>query len=496
MILEQLFEEISGAQIYGEPGLAVTGLEYHSQRVAPGEVFFAIRGWKEDGNRFLREALARGAVAVASELPKDSFAEWKPAAWVQVPNVRKALALAAGRFYRDPSRELRLVGITGTNGKTTTAFLVTSILDVAGWRPALFGTIEYRLAGAGGSRRVASHTTPESLDLQRMLREVVQGGGRSAVMEVSSHALALERVTGCQFFTAVFTNITRDHLDFHGDVENYYAAKEKLFLPPEGTPPPAWAVLNADDPRCSILRSKIGSPVISYGLEAAADVTARKWKATRQGIEFTAMTAVGPVEVRSPLLGRHNLGNLLAAVAAAMTLEVSPDEISRGIATVRVPGRMETIEAGQPFTVIVDYAHTDDALRNLIASARELTPQGRLILVFGCGGERDRSKRPAMGLAGGVCDCVVLTSDNPRGEDPLEILNDVTVGLQKASANYVVEPDRARAIERAMGEARPGDLVLLAGKGHEQFQIIGDRKIPLDDREVARATLRALGFGG
>ena len=328
-----------------------------------------------------------------------------------------------------------------------------------------------------------------------MLRDVVQGGGRSAVMEVSSHALALERVTGCAFYTAVFTNVTRDHRDFHGDVENYYAAKEKLFLPPKGTPPPSYAVLNTDDPRCSILRDKIGGSVISYGLEAAADVSARKWKATRQGIEFTAATPVGPVEVRSPLLGRHNVSNLLAAVATAMTFEVPPDEISRGIASVRVPGRMETIEEGQPFSVIVDYAHTDDALRNLIASARELAPQGRLILVFGCGGERDRSKRPAMGMAAGACDWVVLTSDNPRGEDPLQILNDVTVGLQKVSANYVVEPDRARAIERAIGEARPGDLVLLAGKGHEQYQIIGDRKISFDDREVARAALRTLGFG-
>ena len=496
MILQQLFDEISGAHIYGDPRLAVTGLEYHSQRVTSGQVFFAIHGWKEDGNRFIPEALARGAVAVASELPPESSAEAKPAAWVQVPNVRKALALAAGRFYGDPSRELRLVGITGTNGKTTTAFLVASILDVAGWKPGLFGTIEYRLTGEEGARSVASHTTPESLDLQRMLREVVQGGGRSAVMEVSSHALALERVTGCRFYAAVFTNLSRDHLDFHGDVESYYAAKERLFLPPEGTPPPAYSVLNADDPRCSILRNKMGGPVITYGLEAAADVTARKWKATRQGIEFTATTPAGPVEVRSPLLGRHNVSNLLAAVAAAATFEIPPDKISQGIAPVRVPGRMEKIEEGQPFSAIVRYAHTHDALRNLIASARELTPQGRIILVFGCGGERDRGKRPAMGLAAGACDWVVLTSDNPRGEDPLQILNDVTVGLQKASANYVAEPDRARAIERAIGEARPGDLVLLAGKGHETVQIIGEQKIPFDDREVARATLRKIGFSG
>ena len=496
MILQQLFAGVADARLDGNPNCSVTGLAYHSQRVTPGDIFFAIRGWKEDGNRFIPEAVSRGAVAVASELPSDQYAGAKPPAWIQVPNVRRALALAAAMFYGDPSCELRLVGITGTNGKTTTAFLVSSILEEAGEQPALFGTIEYRLAGERGERSVASHTTPESLDLQRMLREVVRRGGRSAVMEVSSHALALERVTGCRFHAAVFTNLSRDHLDFHGDVESYYAAKEKLFLPPEGTPPPAYAVLNADDPRSAGLRSKIRGPIVTYGLESAADVTTRKWKATTQGIEFTATTPAGPVEVRSALLGRHNVSNLLAAIAAAVTLEIPPEATGRGISAVRVPGRMETIDEGQPFRVVVDYAHTEDALRALIASARELCPQGRVLLVFGCGGERDRSKRPAMGMAAGACDWVVLTSDNPRGEDPLQILNDVTVGLQKASANYVAEPDRARAIERAIGEARPSDLVLLAGKGHETVQIIGEQKIPFDDREVARATLRALGFSG
>ena len=495
MTLQQLFAGIAEARLDGDPACSVTGLAYHSQRIAPGEIFFAIRGWKEDGNRFIPEAVSRGAAAVASELPLDHYPGAKPPAWVEVPNVRRALALAAARFYGEPSCELRLVGITGTNGKTTTAFLAASILDAAGEQPALFGTIEYRLAGAKGERSVASHTTPESLDLQRMLRDVVRRGGRSAVMEVSSHALALERVTGCRFHTAVFTNLSSDHLDFHGDVEGYYAAKEKLFLPPEGTPPPVYAVLNADDPRSADLRRKISSPVVTYGLEGAADVTTRKWKATTEGIEFTATTPAGPVEIRSPLLGRHNVSNLLAAIAVATTLDIPPDAIRRGTASVLVPGRMEPVDEGQPFRVLVDYAHTEDALRALIASARELCPQGRVLLVFGCGGDRDRSKRPPMGMAAGACDWVVLTSDNPRGEDPLQILNDVTVGLQKASASYVAEPDRARAIERALREARSGDLVLIAGKGHETVQIIGDQRIPFDDREVARRTLRSLGFG-
>lgn len=494
MMLQELLARVPGARLHGDPNLLVTGLAYHSQRVTPGQMFFAIRGWKEDGNRFIPEAVARGAAAVASELLSDSLPGPKPAAWIEVPNVRRALALAAVAFYGEPSRALRLVAITGTNGKTTTAFLVASILEESGARPALFGTIEYRLAGEQGARTAASHTTPESLDLQRMLREVVEKGGRSAVMEVSSHALALERVTGCRFETAVFTNLSQDHLDFHDTVESYFAAKEKLFVPPEGTPPPAHAVLNADDFRCALIRKKVGGSILTFGIEAPADVTARKWKTTPSGLELTATTPAGLVEVRSPLLGRHNVSNLLAAVATAITLEIPAETISRGITPVRVPGRMEAIEEGQPFRVIVDYAHTEDALRTLIASAREINPVGRVLLVFGCGGDRDRAKRPPMGQAAGACDWSVLTSDNPRSEDPLAIMNDVTVGLQKAKANYVAEPDRARAIERALREARSGDMVLIAGKGHEAYQIIGDRKLPFDDRAVARAALRNLGF--
>ena len=498
MILQQLFEPVPEARIFGNPNLRATGLAYHSQRVSPGEVFFAIRGFREDGTRFIPDALARGAVAVVSEsVPAEDAVFAKDAvAWIQVPNARKALALAANRFYDAPSRELRLVGITGTNGKTTTAFLLASILEAAGWKPALLGTIEYRVAfGESSGRWPAAQTTPESLDLQRMLRDVVQAGGRSTVMEVSSHSLALERVTGCSFHAAVFTNFARDHLDFHGDVENYYAAKEKLFLPSAETPAPAFAVLNADDARFAQLRSRIASPVATYAVKSAADVRASKWKAGLEGLEMTVATPAGVLDIRSALLGRHNLYNLLAAIAAAAVFEVTPDQIRQGIAALRVPGRMEMIALGQPFAVIVDYAHTDEALRNLLASARELNPQGRLLLVFGCGGERDRTKRPLMGQAAGAADWSVATSDNPRSEDPLGILNDVVVGLQKAKANYVIETDRARGIEKAIREARPGDMVLIAGKGHEGYQIVGDQKIPFDDREVARAALRRLGYG-
>jgi UDP-N-acetylmuramoyl-L-alanyl-D-glutamate--2,6-diaminopimelate ligase len=314
-------------------------------------------------------------------------------------------------------------------------------------------------------------------------------------MEVSSHSLVLERVTGCAFHTAVWTNFSRDHLDFHGDIGEYFAAKSRLFLVSEVLPAPSCAVLNADDPRVSDLRGKTPSRVLQFGIEQPADVTARKWKASRGGIEFTAQTPAGPIELSSPLVGRHNVYNVLAAVAAGFALELSPEQIREGVRSVRVPGRMEAIEEGQPFAVYVDYAHTDDALKNVVASARELTPQGQLIVVFGCGGDRDRTKRPLMGLAAAACDRVVLTSDNPRTEDPLQVLNDVMVGLQKGSANYVVEPDRAVAIERALREARAGDTVLIAGKGHETHQIVGDQRLPFDDREVARAVLRNLGFG-
>ncbi len=493
MNLQEFFQPVSGVRIFGNRELPVTGLEYHSRRVSPGQVFFAIRGFEQDGSRFIPEALSRGAAAVVSESPPTEKLVAGPSAWIQVANVRRTLALAASRFYGYPSRQIKLVGITGTNGKTTAAFVLASILEVAGWKPGLLGTIDYRL-GSGEKRRPAPNTTPESLDLQKMLREIADEGGRSTVMEVSSHALELERVTGCSFHAAVFTNFSRDHLDFHGDQERYFAAKEKLFLASPESEAPAFAVLNVDDPRSSTLRSKPGSRVMTYAVEAKADVTVRKWAGSREWLEFTAATPAGPVEVRSPLLGRHNVYNLLAAIAAALTFDVSPEAIAQGILPVRVPGRLEAVDQGQPFRVFVDYAHTEDALRNLLSSARELTNQGRVILVFGCGGDRDRAKRPLMGMAAGECDWVVLTSDNPRSEDPIRILNDVIVGLQKVKANYTVEPDRARAIEMALREARAGDTVWLAGKGHETCQIIQDQRLPFDDREVARKVLRGLGF--
>ena len=495
MLLEQALEGLADTHFLGARNLNIEGLEYDSRRVVAGEVFFAIRGMKQDGAQFVPEALSRGAVAVVSETIPDSIPAKVSPAWVQVPNVRLALALAANRFYGEPSRHIKLVGITGTNGKTTVACILASILKEANWRPGLFGTIEYSLEyGQNESCWPATNTTPESLELQKMLRQVVDRGGRSGVMEVSSHALALHRVAGCSFHAAVFTNLSRDHLDFHGDMESYFSSKQRLFLPSPANAGPVFAVLNADDQRYSALRDKTAGRVISYAIDTPADVTTRHWKRSRKGLQFTAKTPAGPVEVCSSLPGRHNVYNLLASVATAMTLDIAAQQISQGILAARVPGRLEPIEQGQPFGVFVDFAHTDDALRQLLASAREWTESGRIILVFGCGGDRDRGKRPLMGMAAGEADIAVATSDNPRSEDPLSVLNDVIVGLQKTKTHYEVEPDRARAIELALREARPGDTVLLAGKGHEPYQWIGDQKIPFDDREVARAVLRKLGY--
>ena len=496
MTLQALFQAVRDAAFTGDAGAEPTGLEFDSRCIVPGRVFFAIKGYRQDGRRYIPDALARGALVVVSESAPPQGLDTRAAAWVQVPNVRLALALAANEFYGRPSEHMQLVGVTGTNGKTTVSHLIASILETAARQPALFGTIDYRLHfGAENRRTPAPNTTPESLDLQRMLRQVLEGGGRSAVMEVSSHALALDRVAGCSFHTAVWTNFSRDHLDFHNTVEDYFAAKASLFLATVEKPAPQIAVLNADDPRCAAIAEQTPARVLRFGIEQPSDVTARKWKADRRGTQLTAQTPAGLIELESPLVGRHNVYNLLAAAAAAVALEATPEQIQQGIRELRVPGRMEAVDEDQPFGVYVDYAHTEEALKNLVASARELDRKGHLIIVFGCGGDRDRTKRPLMGVAAAACDRIILTSDNPRSEDPLQIINDVTVGLQKASANYVIEPDRRTAIERALAEARAGDTVLIAGKGHETYQIVEDTRIHFDDCESARAALRQMGFG-
>jgi UDP-N-acetylmuramoyl-L-alanyl-D-glutamate--2,6-diaminopimelate ligase len=468
--------------------LDVAGLDYDSRRVQPGYLFFAFPGSRADGRQFARDAVARGAVAVASESPvPDAF----PAPWIEVEHGRHALALAARNFYHHPDERIALTGITGTNGKTTTSYLIDAILRAAGKTTALVGTIEYHLAG-----RVlpAVNTTPESLDLHRLFADLEAAGGSAAVMEVSSHALALGRVYGLTFHTAIFTNLTRDHLDFHKTMEEYFAAKQMLFSG-AGAPPPAWAVLNRDDEWCRRVQISRQSEALWFGLGQSATVRARHISSNLQGLRFEVQSRKLRFMVESPLLGKINVYNILAACCAGLSYGFTPETITAGIAQCRaVPGRFERIDEGQPFGVVVDYAHTDDALRNAIAVARGLEPK-RIITLFGCGGDRDRAKRPLMGQAAAEnSDFVVLTSDNPRSEDPLAIMNDALVGIRRFDVPLVVEPDRATAIARAIKEARPGDIVILAGKGHETYQVLGEKTVAFDDRAVARGVLRGFGY--
>jgi UDP-N-acetylmuramoyl-L-alanyl-D-glutamate--2,6-diaminopimelate ligase len=470
--------------------IPASSLEYDSRRVASGCLFFALPGVKTDGNRFVTQALERGAMGVVSEQGRPGgFPE--SAVWVQVSGARRALAQAASNFYGRPTDTVRLVGVTGTNGKTTTTFLIDSIWRGAGRRTGLFGTVLYRTPARAV---LASNTTPESLDLTRLLAELRDAGGTDAVLEVSSHALAMERVWGCRFAAAVFTNLTRDHLDFHHTMEEYFAAKRRLF---EGTAcgAPEAGIVNLDDPRGRELAG-MARRTLTYGLTAEADVSTTGYQLSADGLAFTARTPLGAIELRSPLVGRVNVSNILAAVATAIALGIGAEAIAGGIAHLQnVPGRFERVEEGQPFPVVVDYAHTDDALARLLSTARELKLPGRVLVLFGAGGDRDRTKRPLMGEAAGRgADLVVVTSDNPRGEDPAAIVNEILPGLDRAGARYEVELDRGRAIEKILAEARAGDIVLLAGKGHEAYQVVRDRTLPFDDREVAREALRALGY--
>jgi UDP-N-acetylmuramoyl-L-alanyl-D-glutamate--2,6-diaminopimelate ligase len=469
-------------------GIPIQGLDYDSRRVAAGFVFFAFPGSRQDGRKFAADALARGAAAIVSE---SAAPEGFPAPWIEAAHGRRALALAARNFYGAPDERLALTGITGTNGKTTTGFLIDAVMRAAGHTTALIGTIEYHLA-----QRVlpAVNTTPESLDLMRIFADLERAGGSAAAMEVSSHGLALGRVYGLHFHTAVFTNLTRDHLDFHETMENYFAAKQMLFQG-AGAPPPPWAVLNRDDEFARRIKLYPRTQVLWYGLGPEANLRARHISSGFQGLKFEAQYGKRRFAVESPLIGKMNVYNILAACGAGLSYAIDSETIARGIASLAaVPGRFERVDEGQPFTVVVDYAHTDDALRNAIAVARGLNPK-RVITLFGCGGDRDRSKRPLMGQAAAEgSDLVVLTSDNPRGEEPLAIMNDALVGIRRKDVAHIVEPDRAAAIARALNAAREGDIVILAGKGHETYQVLKDRTIPFDDRAVAREVLRGYGY--
>jgi UDP-N-acetylmuramoyl-L-alanyl-D-glutamate--2,6-diaminopimelate ligase len=480
--------EIATASSEFPSGVApVSAIVYDSRRAVPGSVFVALRGLKADGSEFVPQAVSRGSIAVVSEAAPPA-SERTP--WVTVSDARLALALLADRYYDHPSRRMRVVGVTGTNGKTTTAYLLSSMLDAAGLKSGLLGTVTYRI---GDEEREASRTTPEAPDVQQLLNDMIRQGCKSAVMEVSSHALALKRVDGMRFAAGVFTNLTRDHLDFHEDMESYFLAKRRLF---EMLPASSPGVINIDDPRGPELREVCSQP-LTFALTQPADVTPGPLEITLAGLAFQIRTPRGTVDVQSRLVGRPNVYNILAAAATATALDLPLDAIAKGVNSLAgVPGRFEVVSApNDDVTVVVDYAHTDDALRNLLETARSLAPK-RLITVFGCGGDRDRTKRPLMGMvAARLSDVVVITSDNPRSEEPQRIIDEIKRGIPAGSAPAGRTPDiqtvvdRRDAIEQAIEHGDSEDVVLIAGKGHERYQQIGDRVLPFDDGEIARQAL-------
>jgi UDP-N-acetylmuramoyl-L-alanyl-D-glutamate--2,6-diaminopimelate ligase len=482
--LAELAALLPGATLAGDPAVEISAVVHDSRHAGPGALFVAIRGLVTDGNRFVEAARKKGAAAVASEGPP-----LPGVPWLQVGDAREALAVLSAAVLGHPAERLELVGVTGTNGKTTTTYLIDAALRAAGEKTGLIGTVEYRV----GDRLVeASRTTPESSDLQALFRQMADAGCRRVVMEVSSHSLVLKRVHGCPFKVAVFTNLTRDHLDFHGDMESYFAAKRILFdtlLREDGH-----AVVNRDDDHADELVGTARGRVWTYSLHAPADVAVEEVTLSLEGTRIRALAPVGPLEITTPLVGRFNVQNVLAALTAGIALGLPGDVLVRGLGSLRgVPGRLERVVAGQDFTVLVDYAHTDDALKNVLETVRELRPR-RLITVFGCGGDRDRTKRPLMGaVASRLSDVVILTSDNPRSEPPEAILEEIRRGVppSRAGDTYVIA-DRRDAIAKALEMGREGVVVLIAGKGHETYQVLRDRTVPFDDRQVARDILHRL----
>jgi UDP-N-acetylmuramoyl-L-alanyl-D-glutamate--2,6-diaminopimelate ligase len=474
----------------------VSDIAHDSRKVKPGSLFVAVRGFHSDGHRFISQAVQRGAGAVVAER-EDEAAAAAGIPQIIVKDTRESLALLSAAFFGRPSERLSLIGVTGTNGKTTTTYLVKSIIEAAGQTAGLIGTIDYRI---GNKIYPAPNTTPESLELQRLLDEMAGRGAAYCVMEVSSHALELGRTLGCTFRTAAFTNLTQDHLDFHETMDAYFHAKLRLFAELAGG---QRAVVNLDDPRAAEIIRHTKAEVITTGMTGRSAVhPAGAIRHDLRGLAFEAATPLGTIQIKSPLVGRHNIHNILTAVGIAVTLGFSKDEIAHGIGGMKaVPGRLEKIDEGQSFGVVVDYAHTEDALVRLLEAARELTAN-RIITVFGCGGDRDRTKRPKMGAAAlQGSDVVIVTSDNPRTESPLHIIKEIEAGMKQATTKgfsdarvsrqtepvpYHVVPDRQQAIASAIAMARPGDVVVLAGKGHEDYQIIGDTKFHFDDRETAR----------
>ncbi len=476
MELDALIRALAPSEVTGGAPVEVRDLAYDTRRVTEGALFFCVPGSRVDGHDLAWEAIERGAAAVVVERPLEVGVPQ-----LLVPSVRESMPVAADVFFGEPTRELEVAGVTGTNGKTTTAFLLRSILEVAGRRPGLVGTIEWQI---GRERRPAPFTTPEAIDLQRLFREMLDAGDRSAAVEASSHGSALRRLDRVRFGALVFTNLSQDHLDLHGSMEEYFRAKRRLFTGPQ--PPPAavnvgdeWGRQLADD-----LEDAHRAPLVTYGLGGDAEIHPEELEIGRRGSRFRA----GGIEIETPLRGLFNVENVLGAVAAGLLLDVDEDAIVEGVARMTgVPGRFEPIDEGQAFAVVVDYAHTPDSLATVLRAARDLG-QGRVIVVFGAGGDRDRGKRPLMGkVAVDLADVAIVTSDNPRSEEPLAIIQDV---LQGTGLDVEIDPDRRSAIARAVSLADDEDVVVIAGKGHEQGQDVGGVVSPFDDREVAREALR------
>jgi UDP-N-acetylmuramoyl-L-alanyl-D-glutamate--2,6-diaminopimelate ligase len=505
MKLNQLLEPVTGYQLHGDGTMDISGVTCDSRKVSPGYLFFALRGANSDGHRFIDSAVTSGATAIVLE---DEACAPNDIPWVKVSDGRTAMALIAAEFYGNPTAAVPLIGITGTNGKTTTTYLIEAILAAAGIPAAVLGTISYRF---GSTRIEASHTTPESTELQAAFRKLADAGAGSFVMEVSSHALEQKRVDGCHFDVGIFSNLTRDHLDYHISMESYREAKTRLFselLTPDNIKPHRSAVINMDDPSAETIRARSACPVITFGIDYPGDVRPVEVSVSVRGISGCISTPKGEFPFASKLLGRFNLSNILAAVSAGIALDLPLSAIKSGIEQhATVPGRMQRVDNECGITLLVDYAHTGDALENVLSTLKELAT-ARIITIFGCGGDRDPGKRPIMGrIAAQWSDLAIVTSDNPRTEDPLKILEQVRQGILPleikectsgdiaegfSTKSFIVMENRREAIRLAIRVARPGDIILLAGKGHEDYQIIGTTKHHFDDCEEAAAALKGI----
>ncbi len=491
-LLAALNGQVGIVERLGDLDGSITSVTDDSRSVSAGSLFVAVKGERVDGHKYVGQAIKAGAAAIVGQ---DSV-ERASVPFVQVTDSRKALGLIGSRFYGDPSAQLAMIGVTGTNGKTTTTYLCKALLENIGRRVGLIGTVAYQV---GAETIPASHTTPGAVELQRLLARMNEAQLDSVVMEVSSHALAMDRTAGCEYDVAVFTNLTQDHLDYHRTMEEYFQAKLRLFTGlGQGKKTRQRAIVNMDDPRGVYVRAACRVPVWGYALNVSADLVAENVRLSMNGSTFTAATPAGTFTVESRLVGEHNVYNLLGAIGVALHGGATCDQVREAVARVNnVPGRFERVAAGQDFTVVVDYAHTEDALVRLLTAARTLKTQ-RIITLFGCGGDRDRGKRPKMGRAAvEFSDVVILTSDNPRTEDPLAILREVEAGVHEAlqrrpSVQYHMVADRREAIGTAVRLARPGDILLIAGKGHEDYQIVGTKKMHFDDREVAREAIQQL----